>query len=339
MSQADTSIHVVTTHAAIARAASKAEPSAAGASEGVDFSALLASQLGTSAEGLKASDNSAVPQEEKAKPDLADDDATDPSAQADALAALGIPAIHPNAQAAAVDAASVRRVKFDGEKTDANADTAETTPAAVVALADAKRSLPAELAAASEVGDMGGAKALPAANGSDSATTPIASPGVAPVQAPATPPAQGVNPAEQPIALARANFADEVGNRLTWMATHGKQEAEIRIDPPHLGPLELRLSITGDQASLSVVSAHAAVRDAVQNSVSRLQDMMQAVGVNLGQVFVGQGSQDQQSRGEFANRSNRPTGSRDDDEDGAMPVLAQMATAVRSGSGLVDVFA
>ena len=62
MSQADTSIHVVTTHAAIARAASKAEPSAAGASEGVDFSALLASQLGTSAEGLKASDNSAVPQ-------------------------------------------------------------------------------------------------------------------------------------------------------------------------------------------------------------------------------------------------------------------------------------
>lgn len=341
MSQAAASIHVLTTHAATAaRAATKADSEAASASGGVDFSALLAGQLGTSVEGLKAIDSAALPQEEReAQPDLAEAEAIEPSAQADALAALGIPAIHPNAHAAAVEPMrGARDNRFDGEQADADVDPAAFNGAPVVTLAEVKRALPAELAAASELSGAGAFEA-PVANGAESAATPVALPNATAVQALAAQAPRSANPTEQPIAMGRADFADQMGNRLTWMAANGKQEAEIRLDPPHLGPLELRLSINGDQASLSVVSAHAAVRDAVQNSVSRLQDMMQAVGVNLGQVFVGQGSQDQQSRGEFSDRSKRAGGSPDDDRDADLAALAAPSAAVRRGSGLVDVFA
>lgn len=342
MSQAAASIHVVSTHAATAaRAASKADSSAVAASESVDFSALLASQLGTSVEGLKAADSPAAPPEEgDSQPDPSTAAATDPGAQADALASLGIPAIHPNAQTAVVEPPEgLRDAKLGGLRDNAEADVAETPPVPVAALAESKRNLPAELAAATEVGAARNGELAPIADGSEATITPIAASGNTPVQSQSVVSTQGGNLPEQPIAFGRASFAEEVGNRLTWMASNGKQQAEIRLDPPHLGPLELRLSITGDQASLSVVSAHAAVRDAVQNSVGRLQDMMQAVGVNLGQVFVGQGSQDHQSRGEFANRSNRSSAGRDDDQDDAIPVMAQSAPAVRRGSGLVDVFA
>jgi flagellar hook-length control protein FliK len=82
-------------------------------------------------------------------------------------------------------------------------------------------------------------------------------------------------------------FGADLGNRLVWMATNNHQVAELRIDPPQLGPLELRLSLANDQASLSITSPHAAVRDAIQASLPRLQDMLQGLGINLGNVSVG----------------------------------------------------
>ena len=71
------------------------------------------------------------------------------------------------------------------------------------------------------------------------------------------------------------------------MASHDHQTAELRLNPPELGPVEMRLTLSSDQASLTILSPHAAVRDAMQSSLPRLQDMLQSVGVNLGSVFVG----------------------------------------------------
>ncbi len=100
-------------------------------------------------------------------------------------------------------------------------------------------------------------------------------------------------PSAQPVRLEMAapvgsrEFGTEMGNRLVWMATNNHQVAELRIDPPQLGPVEVRLSIANDQASLSFASPHAAVRDAIQASLPRLQDMLQGLGISLGNVSVG----------------------------------------------------
>ena len=100
-------------------------------------------------------------------------------------------------------------------------------------------------------------------------------------------------PSAQPVRLEMAapvgsrEFGTEMGSRLVWMATNNHQVAELRIDPPQLGPVEVRLSIANDQASLSFASPHAAVRDAIQASLPRLQDMLQGLGISLGNVSVG----------------------------------------------------
>jgi flagellar hook-length control protein FliK len=136
-------------------------------------------------------------------------------------------------------------------------------------------------------------------------------------------------------------FGAEVGNRLVWMATHNHQVAELRIDPPQLGPVELRLSIANDQASLSIVSPHAAVRDAIQASLPRLQDMLQALGISLGNVSVGaegfgQANFDHSGLGQgWGQAAEQPL-------TGHYPPLGAAAADIlplRAGTGMIDVYA
>jgi flagellar hook-length control protein FliK len=91
--------------------------------------------------------------------------------------------------------------------------------------------------------------------------------------------------------LGTPGFADDFGNRVVWMAGQGQHAAEFRIDPPHLGPVEVRLALSNDQASLVLLSPHASVREALQSTLPRLQELLGAAGINLGSVHVGtQGS-------------------------------------------------
>jgi flagellar hook-length control protein FliK len=125
------------------------------------------------------------------------------------------------------------------------------------------------------------------------------------------------------------------------MATNNHQVAELRLDPPQLGPVEVRLSIANDQASLSFASPHAAVRDAIQASLPRLQDMLQGLGINLGSVSVGaegfaQGNSNQaglaQGWGQSEAASPGP----------AYPVhtgAASNVPSIRTGIGMIDVYA
>jgi flagellar hook-length control protein FliK len=149
----------------------------------------------------------------------------------------------------------------------------------------AAASLPVAQLAAAEAGTPAERATLHAPGATDAAASPAPLAGERP-----DPAARG---AGQPVRLEVAaplggrEFGADLGNRLVWMATHNHQVAELRIDPPQLGPVELRLSIANDQASLSISSPHAAVRDAIQANLPRLQDMLQGLGINLGSVSVG----------------------------------------------------
>lgn len=154
-------------------------------------------------------------------------------------------------------------------------------------------------------------------------------------------------PAAQPVRLDVAapvgsrEFGAEVGNRLVWMASNNHQVAELRVDPPQLGPVEVRLSIANDQATLSITSPHAAVRDAIQASLPRLQDMLQGLGISLGNVSVGaegfgQGNLDHSSLAQGWNQGEHALPSP------AYPLHTAAAASIlplRTGAGVIDVYA
>lgn len=87
-----------------------------------------------------------------------------------------------------------------------------------------------------------------------------------------------------------------LSERVLWAASQKLQSAEIRLNPPHLGPIEVRVQMHQDQAQVSFTAQHAVVREALEASMPRLRDMLNASGFNLLDVNVSQHSFAEQQR-------------------------------------------
>ncbi|MBB6366012.1 flagellar hook-length control protein FliK [Xanthomonas sacchari] len=99
-------------------------------------------------------------------------------------------------------------------------------------------------------------------------------------------------------------FDEELGARISWLADQKIGHAHIKLNPAELGPVEVRLHMTGDQVNASFSSNQADVRQALENSLPRLRDMLGQHGFQLGQADVGQ----QQPQQQQANAQGTPQG-------------------------------
>lgn len=109
--------------------------------------------------------------------------------------------------------------------------------------------------------------------------------------------------------------------------------AELRLDPPDLGPLRVSLSMQGDQATATFISPHASVRSAVEAALPQLMQALADAGISLGDTSVGE-----QDAREFAADNTRrgSGGDTNDADDGHTPAQAVVPARPR---GLVDTFA
>ena len=96
------------------------------------------------------------------------------------------------------------------------------------------------------------------------------------------------------IPFRQSGWEAALGERLVWMTSQQLQAAEIRLNPPHLGPMEVRIQFGSDQAQIHVASQHAVVREAIETSIPRLREIFDNAGVQLGDVNVSQHSFAQQ---------------------------------------------
>jgi flagellar hook-length control protein FliK len=141
---------------------------------------------------------------------------------------------------------------------------------------------------------------------------------------------------EVPASVHGREFADALAQQIVWMADKDAQVAELRINPPELGPVEVRLEISGDEATVQFASAHAEVRNALDGAIARLRESMAQAGISLGEASVSAESFREQAAGEFAREGrDGQRGNRDNAEPSWQS--APLPSAVRRG--LVDLFA
>jgi len=135
-----------------------------------------------------------------------------------------------------------------------------------------------------------------------------------------------------------SEWGGAVGEKVVWMANQSHQVAELHLNPPNLGPLEVRLTISNDQASALFVSHHSAVREAIETALPRLREMLADNGIMLGNVTVGSESFSQQQASDQRNGKEGGRGGL-----GAENVMARMAVPGRPAGlardGMVDIFA
>lgn len=88
------------------------------------------------------------------------------------------------------------------------------------------------------------------------------------------------------VPVGTAQWADEIGSRMTMMVEQGKHTASLRLSPEHLGPLEVRITMNGDQASVQFGAANVDTRNAIENALPRLREMFAATGLSLADANV-----------------------------------------------------
>jgi len=128
-----------------------------------------------------------------------------------------------------------------------------------------------------------------------------------------------------------AAWADEIAARVNVMAEQGRHTASLRLSPEHLGPLEIRIAIRDDQASVWFGAAHADTRDALEAAMPRLREMFAAQGLSLADTGVFH---------EAPRQSPAPTGRQHPVVDIAVEDPGHsVATRIQVPLGLLDIYA
>lgn len=149
---------------------------------------------------------------------------------------------------------------------------------------------------------------------------------------------QGMQALEKP--LHDRSWATDLGQKLLWFVSNDKQGAQLTLNPPQLGSIEITIHMDKNGANAHFASPNPDVRGAIENAVPRLREMFAGAGIDLGQVSVGSESFRQQSDGQ-QDTSQRPRILADKAilGGGSAGGVPGAIAITRHGSSLVDTFA
>ena len=130
-----------------------------------------------------------------------------------------------------------------------------------------------------------------------------------------------------------------LAQKVTWMSNQQMQVAQLQLNPPDLGPMEVTLTVgTGPDAETRIefTSPHLAVREALQSALPQLREMMENSGISLGSTTVSAESFQQQSQ---SGRQDNPSARSSDNLSQNSSEMAARSITTRSHDGMVDIFA
>ena len=135
-------------------------------------------------------------------------------------------------------------------------------------------------------------------------------------------------------------WANDFSQKIVWLASNDKQFAQLTLNPPQMGPIEISLNLNKDNASAVFFSQNAEVRETIEAALPRLREMLAGAGIELGQANVSAESFRQQPGSEEA-RQGAPRWVTDNAILGGDSArgLSEQAIIAQRGHGLVDTFA
>lgn len=124
----------------------------------------------------------------------------------------------------------------------------------------------------------------------------------------------------QPVLAMQPSMQSEawgrvLSSRVVWMAREGVQQAELRLNPANLGPVEVKLHMNNEQVSVAFVAQHAATRDALEQALPRLRESFQENGMDLANADVSEQAHEQHDEEKSGEHSSSVAISNDDSDD------------------------
>lgn len=109
-----------------------------------------------------------------------------------------------------------------------------------------------------------------------------------------------VNVNSETIAIHKKDFSEKIKEKVMVMVNQKIRQVEIRLDPPELGSMQIRLNLQNEQAAVNFIVQNQQAKEAVDENMTKLKEMLSDSGVDVGDANV-----EQQSQNETADDSRR----------------------------------
>ncbi|WP_133178832.1 flagellar hook-length control protein FliK [Shewanella decolorationis] len=126
-------------------------------------------------------------------------------------------------------------------------------------------------------------------------------------------------------------FSPVMKQQLVTMVSQGIQQAEIRLDPPELGHMLVKVQVHGDQTQVQFHVTQSQTRDVVEQAIPRLRELLQEQGMQLADSHVSHGDQGQRREGGFGEAGGSGSGNMDDFSAEELDLGLNQATSLNSG--------
>ncbi|MHC6645863.1 flagellar hook-length control protein FliK [Alteromonas sp. HB246098] len=136
----------------------------------------------------------------------------------------------------------------------------------------------------------------------------------------------------------------QLNEKIRWMVNARNTMAEIRLDPPEMGSMQVRVNVAGDAASVSFVVQSQQAKEALADAMPKLRDMLSEQGIELGDAEVRKDNSSGNENGQqLANDNSRGNGTENRGENdglddmGETRIIEQSVT--RAAKGGIDFYA
>ena len=98
----------------------------------------------------------------------------------------------------------------------------------------------------------------------------------------------------QAINIIKSDAAKMLQERVSALLNINNKEAEIRLDPPEMGSMQIRIRSDAEQAQINFVVQNQQAKEALEQSMPRLREMLAQQCIELGESSIQQGNPEQQ---------------------------------------------
>ncbi|GAB5413224.1 MAG: hypothetical protein Cons2KO_08270 [Congregibacter sp.] len=126
-------------------------------------------------------------------------------------------------------------------------------------------------------------------------------------------------------------FTGELGARVKVLLREGVKEARLQLHPAELGRLQVTINTEGDQARVVFSAETAAARDAIEQSIPRLREMLEQNGLQLAHADVDQGAFGQSGSEQGDANAVSDAGALKDADTDAVQAEVLLSQALREG--------
>ena len=109
---------------------------------------------------------------------------------------------------------------------------------------------------------------------------------------------------DQPVG--NSEWREAFSERVLWLSNQNIKSASMQLNPQELGPIEISVKVTQQQAAVMINAQHGATREAIADALPTLRAMLEENGIQLQDVTVNERSSQDRNQEAFQSREDDP---------------------------------